>query len=169
MSLLKYQRCIHAFITTRLDCCNSLFYGLPNTTLNKLQYIQNSSARVLLALLTLLSSYTDFIGFSSSPSNTKSPPPIYFWSHSYLLSSSHTTLFRYWSAIDSSAQVSIVWWMSDLYLCPTLWNSIPKHIRDLPSLQDFKTHPKTYIFLSCFSDLWLHDLIHATDFMFICI
>ncbi len=39
------------------------------------------------------------------------------------------------------------------FSAPSLWNYIPKHICDLSSLHDFKTHRKTYIFLSCFSDL----------------
>ena len=38
---------IHSFISTRLDYCNGLLFGLPNTTLDRLQYIQNSAARVL--------------------------------------------------------------------------------------------------------------------------
>ncbi|KAB5528772.1 hypothetical protein PHYPO_G00144010 [Pangasianodon hypophthalmus] len=37
---------IHAFVTSRLDYCNSLLYGLPSR-LNRLQYIQNSAARLL--------------------------------------------------------------------------------------------------------------------------
>ena len=38
---------INAFIFSRIDYCNSLFYGLPAKLINRLQYIQNSAARVL--------------------------------------------------------------------------------------------------------------------------
>ena len=38
---------IHAFITSRVDYCNSLFYGLPNSHITKLQRIQNAAARLV--------------------------------------------------------------------------------------------------------------------------
>ena len=38
---------IHAFITSRLDYCNSLLYGLANTGLAKLQRVQNAAARLV--------------------------------------------------------------------------------------------------------------------------
>ena len=38
---------IHCFISTRLDYCNAILTGLPSKTLDRLQYVQNSAARVL--------------------------------------------------------------------------------------------------------------------------
>ena len=41
------QVLIHAFVTSKLDYCNSLYYGLPDYLIQKLQYVQNSAARLL--------------------------------------------------------------------------------------------------------------------------
>ena len=40
------ERIIHAFITSKLDCCNAILYGLPQAQLDKLQGIQNTAARI---------------------------------------------------------------------------------------------------------------------------
>ncbi len=38
---------IHAFVTSRLDVCNSPLYGLPKVTLSQVQWVQNSAANCL--------------------------------------------------------------------------------------------------------------------------
>ena len=38
---------IHAFITNKIDYCNSLLYGMPENMINRLQKLQNIAARIL--------------------------------------------------------------------------------------------------------------------------
>ena len=38
---------IHAFISSRLDYCNSLLFGVPECHLHKLQRVQNAAARLI--------------------------------------------------------------------------------------------------------------------------
>jgi len=38
---------IHAFVTSQLDYCNSLLYGLSAKNIKRLQYVQNSAARLI--------------------------------------------------------------------------------------------------------------------------
>ena len=38
---------IHAFITSKLDYCNSLVYGAPKYLIQRLQHVQNAAARFL--------------------------------------------------------------------------------------------------------------------------
>ena len=46
LTLPDAERLIHALVTFRIDYCNALF-GLPAKSIKRLQYIQNSAARVL--------------------------------------------------------------------------------------------------------------------------
>ena len=41
------HRLIHAFVTSRLDCFNSLLFGLPLKMISKLQRVQNAGARLV--------------------------------------------------------------------------------------------------------------------------
>ena len=38
---------IHAFITSKLDNCNSILFGLPKYLIDRLQAVQNASARLI--------------------------------------------------------------------------------------------------------------------------
>ena len=41
------ERVVHAFITSKLDYCNSLYYGLPKYLLKRLRSFQNSAAKLV--------------------------------------------------------------------------------------------------------------------------
>ena len=41
------EKLIHAFITSRLDYCNSLLYGVPDDHMQKFQRVMNASARLI--------------------------------------------------------------------------------------------------------------------------
>jgi len=44
---IRWMRVNNAFVTAKLDSCNSLLYGLPKHLLSRLQSIQNTAARVV--------------------------------------------------------------------------------------------------------------------------
>ena len=47
LSFKSTETLIHAFITSKLDYCNSAFYGLSKYLLKNLQYVQNAAARII--------------------------------------------------------------------------------------------------------------------------
>ncbi|XP_051237026.1 lathosterol oxidase-like isoform X1 [Dicentrarchus labrax] len=48
LSLSAAEKLVHAFVSSRLNYCNALLIGIPGKSLQRLQYIQNSAARILM-------------------------------------------------------------------------------------------------------------------------
>ncbi len=46
LELASAKMATHAFVTSTLNYSNSLFYGLPNTKLGKMQMVPNAAASV---------------------------------------------------------------------------------------------------------------------------
>ena len=47
LSIKTTETLVHAFVTSKLDHCNSLLYGVPKYAIQKLQSVQNAAARLI--------------------------------------------------------------------------------------------------------------------------
>ena len=47
LSCDSLETLIHAFVSSRLEYCNSLLYGLPQVEIDKIQRVQNAAARLI--------------------------------------------------------------------------------------------------------------------------
>ena len=41
------ERLVHALVSSRLDSCNAIVYGLPDNEITRLQRVQNTAARLV--------------------------------------------------------------------------------------------------------------------------
>ena len=159
------HRLIHAFVTSMLDCCNSLLFGLPAKITSKLQRIQNTAARLVscvprtshitpvlqklhwlpitsrITYKILLLTFKTYHGFAPSYLSELLPrytPVRTLRSASQsLLSRSHTISYKQYGQ------------RSFVYAAAFLWNNLPLQIRNASSVNSFKTMLKTHLFKSC--------------------
>ncbi len=158
---------IHALVT--LDYCNSLYSGLPQSSLSRLQAVQNATARLLTGskkrdhISPVLSSLhwlpvkfrVDFkillfvykaylICLSGCAPSYISELLVPYCPARALRSSSHLLLTvprcRYKSKGDRAFSV----------VGPKLWNGLPHHVRSAPSLDIFKSRLKSYLYSLAF-------------------
>ena len=152
---------VHAFISTKLDYANALLVGLPKCLINKLQYVQNSAARIvtckrkyehitpvfkklhwlpvskriIFKVLLLTFKCKNGIG----PKYLSDLLVSHESGHSLrseasgLLRVPRTKQVTYGDRAFSKA-------------APTLWNTIPAQIRNSTSVNSFKNQLKTYLF-----------------------
>ena len=116
----------HAFISSKLDNCNSLLYGLPKRLLNRLRYIQNTAARIV-----TLSKR--FLCYSNIPRLLRS-------SSQNFLAVPRSRLKTYGDRAFSA-------------VAPRLWNQLHPELRGVTSVDQLRTHLKTYLFKLPY-DVW---------------
>ncbi|XP_068704443.1 uncharacterized protein [Montipora foliosa] len=158
---------IHAFISSRLDYCNSLFYNIPAYQLEKLQRIQNAAARLILKeskfchitplLMTLHWLPVKYrIHFKILLLTFKA---INFLAPSYicdlvtLKKPSNYNLRSNSSLVLDPPKVKTLPTLGDRsfsFAAPKLWNKLPNYIRTSATITIFKPQLKTYLFRVAF-------------------
>ncbi len=153
---------VHGFISSHLDYCNALLFGLPHYLLQRLQYIQNAAAR-LIAQKRKYDHVTQIrkalhwlpikhrIGFKVILHAYKAQHNL---STVYLseLITPHRPTRRLISSCDEYRLVEHRTNIKHYGDCafqnaaPKLWNELPMFIHQCESLAKFKHHLKTFLF-----------------------
>ena len=158
---------IHSFISSRIDYCNSLLYGVPKCHIDKLQRVQNATARLVmqvkfchitpvlhqlhwLPVLFRINFKVLLLTFKAirklAPSYINDLVKIKPLNSRYGLRSNDGILlshpnFKTLTTLGDRAFVASA---------PKLWNDLPSDIRKAKSVDTFKKLLKTHLFSKAF-------------------
>ena len=165
------SKVVHAFVTTKLEYCNHLYFGLPKYQVNKMQRIQNTAAwlvtcsskhdhitpllqqlhwlpvsyRVVFKILLLVYKARHGLcpGYVSELLQERKSSPALRSSSPGLLA---TPTSRTKTNGERTFSVS----------APKLWNGLPNHVRNVGTLPLFKKNLKTFLFYIFIGSYWVH-------------
>ena len=161
----ELETIIHAFVSSRLDYCNGLFTCLSKKELSRLQYVQNSAARLLTrtnrrAHITPILKSLHWLPVSFRINfkilvltfralHGQAPEYISVLIQPYssvrtLRSSGQNLLMVPRSCFKTRGDRSLE------AVAPRLWNELPLSLRSLDSVETFKKHLKTFFFQQAF-------------------
>ena len=159
---------VNALITSRLDYCNSMYYGLPNRLLSKLQRAQNSSARLIVQAskfcrITPVLKELHWLPvrkriifkiclFVYKALNELAPQYIRDMISERHLTTSRTLRSTTAQLLDLPRTNTVKYGDRAFTNCaPRLWNKLPIAIRNADTVTLFKKHLKTFLFQQAYS------------------
>ena len=160
------QSLIHAFITSRIDNGNSLLARLPDTIIDKIQRVQNTSARILTRTPKFQHITPVLKELHWLPVKKRIEFKILLLTYKCLnnLAPEYLTelieIHQPTRTLRSSNSLNLVVPNTRLKtygdrsfskIAPVLWNPLPDHIKTSSSLKTFKSQLKGHIFKTCYS------------------
>ena len=151
------QTAVQSLVISRIDYCCSLLSNIPETQIHRLQVVQNRAARLVtrtsprdhitpvLATLHWLPIHLRIAVHTYKCIHHSAPPYLMDLLTPYrprrILRSSDDPLTL--SRINTRRTVG----RGDFrHAAPAIWNTIPRHVRDIPTLALFKRHLKAHFY-----------------------
>ena len=160
------EKLVHALVTSRLDNCNAVLFGLPDYLIKRLQYVLNAAARlvsltnkydhitpVMMQLYRLpVKERINFKILLTTFKALRGINPLYLrelispYQPRRALRSSDQLL------LEQPAYKLKSYGSRAFSLCaPGLWNMLPRKIRSSTSVPEFQRRLKTHLFRQAFS------------------